>query len=92
VIPGTMFATFDPQNGYEAMQAAAKTACRTEAICKVIIFPLETVLPTQFPMTDREVGLQIGNYTLNRNSGADELLVNCEIVTGAPKAFCAASE
>ena len=92
ILPGTMFATFDPTAGYEAMQAAAKEACGTEAICKVVIFGPGTVLPTQFPMTDREVSQEIGNYTLNRNTGADELLANCKIVKGAPTIFCAASE
>lgn len=92
ILPGTLFATFDPKHGYQAMQAAAKVACGSEAICKVVIFPPETVLPTQFPMTDREVSLEIGNYTLNRNSGADELLASCKIVSGTPKSQCMSVE
>ena len=90
IIPGTIFATFDPTAGYDAMQNAAKKACRNETICKVVIFPPETVLPTQFPMTEREVAEQIGNYTLNRNTGADDLLANCEVVKNAPEAKCMA--
>jgi hypothetical protein len=88
VVPGTMFATYDPSNGYPAMQSAAKSACGNEGICKVVIFPVGTVLPTQFPMTDREAEEQIGTYTLNRNSGADELIANCKIVKDTPKQFC----
>ena len=88
ILPGTLFATFDASNGYDAMQNAAKFACDDEEICKVVIFPIGTVLPTNFPMTDREVEQTIGNYTLNRNSSADELLAKCPEVASTPADKC----
>ena len=74
------------------MQTAAKTACGQEAICKVVIFRPGTVLPTQFPMTDREVSEQIASYTRNRNSGADELIARCDVVKDTPAASCMATD
>lgn len=92
VVPGTLFATFDPAAGYAAMQTAAKLACGEEAICKVVLFRPGTVLPTQFPMTDREVSEQIAGYTLNRNSGTDELIARCDVVKDTPVSSCMATE
>ena len=88
IVPGTLFATFDPQFGFESMQAAAKRSCKNEEICKVIIFKVGTVLPTKFPMTEREANEEIGNFTLNRNSGADELVASCAAVKDTPKSQC----
>lgn len=92
IASGAMFASFDVKLGYSAMQDAAKSACGSEDICKIIIFPIGTVLPTQFPMTDREVAQSVGNYTLNRNTGADELLARCPAVGDTPAEKCMAAE
>ena len=91
VVPGTYFATIDPKFGYAAIQNTAKDLCGDEPICKVIIFKSGTVLPTSFPMTDREAEETIGNYTLNRNSGLDELIAKCPDIVGTPDDKCAAA-
>ena len=89
---GAIFATFDPSMGYASMQDAAKVACNDEPICKVIIFRPGTPLPTQFPMTTREASEVIGSYTLNRTTGADELLASCGVVAETPRKSCSAVE
>ena len=89
--PGTMFASFDTGLGYKFMQDTAKAACLDEDICEVIIFRSNSILPTKFPMTNREVAESVGNYTLNRSTGEDELLARCPDVAGTPADKCMAA-
>ena len=92
VVPGTIFASIDPQAGFEAIQDTAKAACGDEAICKVVVFPAGSTLPKAFPMTEREASETIANFTLNRNSGMDELMAKCPEVPNTPDGQCFSGE
>lgn len=72
---------------YAAVAAAAKELCGTAANCKVIGWPSGSALPPAFPLTDAEVSTQIASFTLNRATGAEELLVKCATIK-APSERC----
>ena len=64
--------TVAPSTPPVAITAAAKDICGKAQQCTVAVFPDGAALPAAFPLTDAEIPILIGTYTLNRLSGMDE--------------------
>lgn len=88
VAPGVLVARMDGPMPYNAIAEAAKRQCGKHAICKVIGWVGTSPLPKAFPLTDVEAESSAFNYTLNRSSGADELLVDCDVIESQDRARC----
>ena len=74
--------------GPAAYPDLAREACGSRSFCKVGIWTDPERLPRGFPMTDREVGAQIFMYSLNRETGFEQTLWNCQVVPQSDPANC----
>lgn len=81
-------ATIEPAFGFGPIQNAAKSLCTDKPVCEVLIFEEGTTLPSAVPFTDRETASAIAFYTLDRDSGADNMTVRCPAIPRTPDENC----
>lgn len=75
--PGMIAMTFNPNVDPEALPDIAREQCGSHKICKVIGWTNRSFAARAMPMTDREVEAQAFQYTLNRNTGFEQVLWDC---------------
>lgn len=66
----------------------AKQHCGEEAVCSVFGWASEFDAARAFPMTDREAAAMLFSYGINRKTGHERVLWNCERYPRADKAEC----
>jgi len=62
----------------ERLKFLAKKECGTREFCKVLVWDTPSNAATAFPMTDTEVSSQIFAYSVNRASGFEQSMWDCE--------------
>lgn len=76
--PGIFAMTFKRNADPETLPDIARQQCGSQKICKVIGWTDPNFAARAFPMTDREVEAQAFQYTLNRNTGFEQMLWDCK--------------
>lgn len=57
----------------------ARELCGERGFCKVGVWTDASLLPRGFPMTDREVAGEMFQYGLNRDTGYEATIWNCQV-------------
>lgn len=66
----------------------ARAKCVAESFCTVHGWTDPLSAPAAMPLTDREVDAQVFTYLINRSSGIDRGLWNCDVFTGRTAEEC----
>lgn len=74
---GVFAMTFNVKVDPETLPDIAREQCGDRKICKIIGWTDPKFAARAFPMTDREVEAQAFQYTLNRNTGFEQVLWDC---------------
>lgn len=68
--------------------AVARDQCGSKAFCKVGIWTDAEMMARGFPMTDRELAAMAFQYSLNRETGFEQTLWNCETYPQSDQNSC----
>lgn len=66
----------------------ARDACGANEVCQIGLWNDESFAPRGFPMTDREVEAKVFQYNVNRNTGFERSLWNCDVYPQTEQANC----
>jgi hypothetical protein len=64
----------------DAVEAAARKKCQTESHCSVYGWTDEANMASTLPMLDREASAMVFSYSVNRTTGYEKSLWNCQVV------------
>lgn len=80
--------TFNAKADPETLPDIAREQCGKRDFCKVIGWTDPKFTARGFPMTQREVQAQAFQYSLNRNTGFEQMLWDCNQYTRSDKSQC----
>lgn len=78
----------EPNSDPDGWRAEAKAQCIGQSVCKVFVWTDAAEAATALPMTDREVEKQAFSYGINRNTGYDQALWDCDRFPRSNKSEC----
>lgn len=81
---------FDVSMKQEDVAAAAKEHCAGKQVCLVLGWTEQSSAATAMPMTDGEVAAQAFSYSVNRNTGFEQVLWDCSRFQQADTSECLA--
>ncbi len=82
---------YDPAVAASDLSDIVREECGTRSFCKIMGWTDPAYEPRGFPMTDREVSAMTFSYSLNRDTGYEQVLWNCDIYKDVDSSGCLAN-
>ena len=78
----------DPKSNPASWRAAAKAHCDTKDFCQVMGWTDASMAAATLPMTDTEVSTKVFHFNINRTTGLDRAIWECEAMKKAGFDHC----
>ena len=82
---------YNPAVAASDLPDIAREECGTRSFCKIMGWTDSAYQPRGFPMTDREVNAMTFSYSLNRDTGYEQVSWNCDIYKDIDPSGCLAN-